>query len=132
VSSKLLETERLLREALGENALLKELEKMASTWIQAAESNHKSVEARLKSVEHQVKEFEKKYNAEFDKVFELRVENKNILAELEATRAAVKKAEDEGQAYYDQGFNEATESLKSQLGRECNHCFLQGWDLTQL
>uniref|UniRef100_A0A2N9HBS3 Uncharacterized protein n=1 Tax=Fagus sylvatica TaxID=28930 RepID=A0A2N9HBS3_FAGSY len=31
VSSKLLETERLLREALGENALLKELEKMAST-----------------------------------------------------------------------------------------------------
>ncbi len=80
----------------------------------------------MKSVEHQVKEFEKKYNAEFNKVFELRVENKNILAELEDTRAAVKKAEDEGQVYYDQGFNEATESLKSQLGRECNHCFLQG------
>uniref|UniRef100_A0A2N9HBP4 Uncharacterized protein n=1 Tax=Fagus sylvatica TaxID=28930 RepID=A0A2N9HBP4_FAGSY len=96
VSSKLLETEHLLREALGENALLKELEKMASTWIQAAKKN------------------------------------KNILAELKATRAAVKKAEYEGQAYYDQGFNEATESLKSQLGRECNHCFLQGWDLTQL
>jgi hypothetical protein len=52
VSSKLLETEHLLREALGENALLKELEKMASTWIQAAKSNHKSVKARLKSTEH--------------------------------------------------------------------------------
>uniref|UniRef100_A0A2N9H489 Uncharacterized protein n=1 Tax=Fagus sylvatica TaxID=28930 RepID=A0A2N9H489_FAGSY len=96
VSSRLLETERLMREALGENALLKELERTASTRIQAAERN------------------------------------KNILVELEPSRAAVKKAEYEGQAYYDQGFNEATESLKSQLGRECNHCFLQGWDLTQL
>uniref|UniRef100_A0A2N9F160 Uncharacterized protein n=1 Tax=Fagus sylvatica TaxID=28930 RepID=A0A2N9F160_FAGSY len=102
VSSRLLETEHLLCEALGENALLKELEKTTSTWIQAVDSNHKSVEAGLKSVQRQ------------------------------ASRAAVKQAEEEGQAYYDQGFNEATESLKSQLGRECNCCFLQGWDLTQL
>ena len=41
---------------------------------------------------------------------------------------AVKKAKEEGQAYYDQGFDEAMESLKSQLRRECNCCFLQGFD----
>jgi hypothetical protein len=52
VSSRLLETERLMREALGENALLKELERTASTRIQAAESNHKSAEAELKSAQH--------------------------------------------------------------------------------
>uniref|UniRef100_A0A2N9HDP4 Uncharacterized protein n=1 Tax=Fagus sylvatica TaxID=28930 RepID=A0A2N9HDP4_FAGSY len=76
VSSRLLETKRLLRKALRENVLLKELEKMASTQIQAAESNHKSAETRLKSAEH-------------------------------VTRVAVKKAEEEAQAYYDQGFDEA-------------------------
>ena len=101
MSSRLLEIKCLLREALGENALLKELEKTASTRIQAIESNHKSAEAGLKSAQRQVKQFKKKYNVEFDKVFELRVENKNILAELEAFRVTVKKAKDEGQVYYD-------------------------------
>ena len=31
------------------------------------------------------------------------------------------------QAFYDQGFEEVTESLKSQLGRECNIHLLKGW-----
>ena len=68
MSSRLLEIERILREALGENALLKELKKTASTRIQAVESNHKSAEAGLKSTQRQVKQFKKEYNAEFDKV----------------------------------------------------------------
>ena len=51
MSSRLLETKCLLRKALRENALLKELEKTASTRIQATESNHKSAETGLKSAE---------------------------------------------------------------------------------
>ena len=65
---------------------------------------------------------------EFNRVYELHAENQKLLADLEAARVEVKKAEDAGQAYYDQGFDEATESLKSQLGKECKSCFLQGWD----
>uniref|UniRef100_A0A2N9F0Y2 Uncharacterized protein n=1 Tax=Fagus sylvatica TaxID=28930 RepID=A0A2N9F0Y2_FAGSY len=90
---------RLLKEALGGNALLKELEKTAFTRIQAAESQHKSPEAGLMSTKRQVRELQKKRN--------------------------FKKAEDTGQAYYDQGFDEETASLKSQLGKKYNLCFLQ-------
>ena len=39
----------------------------------------------------------------------------------------VQKAEDTAQSCYAQGFNEAANSLKSQLTEECNKCFLQGW-----
>ena len=76
------------------------------------------------SVERQVRELKKKYDDEFNRVYELLAENKNLLADLEAARAEVKKAEDAGQAYYDQDFDEAITSLKSQLGKECNLCFL--------
>ena len=76
----------------------------------------------------QVRELKAKYDDEFNKVYELRAENQKLLANLEAARAEVKKTEDAAQAYYDWGFEEATESLKSQLAKECNSCFLQGWD----
>jgi ribosomal protein S17E len=50
------------------------------------------------SVERQVRELKKKYDDEFNRVYELLAENKNLLADLEAARAKVKKAEDAGQA----------------------------------
>uniref|UniRef100_A0A2N9HR10 Uncharacterized protein n=1 Tax=Fagus sylvatica TaxID=28930 RepID=A0A2N9HR10_FAGSY len=81
--SLLLETKRLLNQSLKENDRLKDLEKTASTRIQAAESKHKSAEASLMTAECQ--------------------------------------------AYYDQGFYEAANSLKSQLAEECNKYFFQGW-----
>ena len=36
-------------------------------------------------------------------------------------------AENAAQAFYDQGFKEATGSLRLQLRRECNIYFLKGW-----
>uniref|UniRef100_A0A2N9FR87 Uncharacterized protein n=1 Tax=Fagus sylvatica TaxID=28930 RepID=A0A2N9FR87_FAGSY len=96
-SSRLLETERLLHESLEENDRLKDFEKKASVMIQAAESKHKSAEVG---------------------------ELKNAVNEA---RKGAQKAEEEAQAYYDQGFDEAANSLKSQLANECNKHFLQGW-----
>ena len=116
-------------EARSENNLLKELEKTACIRIQAAESQHKSAKAGLMTAEYQVRELKAKYDKEFNKVYELHIENQKILPDLEAIQAEVKKAKDSGQVYYDQGFEEAIESLKSQLAEECNSCFLQGWDL---
>uniref|UniRef100_A0A2N9EH39 Uncharacterized protein n=1 Tax=Fagus sylvatica TaxID=28930 RepID=A0A2N9EH39_FAGSY len=75
VGSRLLETESLLREALTENASLKELEKTASTRIQTVESQHKSVEARLMTAERQMRELKAKYDDEFNKFYKLRAEN---------------------------------------------------------
>ena len=121
----MLETERLLREALVENVSLKELEKTASTKIHATESQHKSAEAGLMTTKRQVRELKANYDDEFNRVYELRAENQKLLTNLKAARAEVKKTEDAGQAYYDQGFDEAT---KSQLAKECNSCFLRGWD----
>uniref|UniRef100_A0A2N9GI55 Uncharacterized protein n=1 Tax=Fagus sylvatica TaxID=28930 RepID=A0A2N9GI55_FAGSY len=99
--SRLLETERLLNQSLIENDRLRDLEKSASTRIQATKSKHKSAE--------------------------LRAEISELKTEVNKARAAVQKAEDEAQSYYDQGFDEATSSLKSQLAEECNKYFFQGW-----
>uniref|UniRef100_A0A2N9IKC7 Uncharacterized protein n=2 Tax=Fagus sylvatica TaxID=28930 RepID=A0A2N9IKC7_FAGSY len=96
VGSRLLETKRLLREALVENVSLKELEKTALTKIHATESQHKSAEAGLMTTEHQVRELKAKYDDEFNRVYELRVENQKLLADLKAARAEVKKTEDAG------------------------------------
>ena len=88
---------------------------------------NKSAEAGLMSAKRQVRELQKKYDDEFNRVYELRAENKNLLADLEAAQAKFKKAKDAGEAYYDQGFDEETASLKSQLGKKYNLWFLQGW-----
>uniref|UniRef100_A0A2N9HV42 Uncharacterized protein n=1 Tax=Fagus sylvatica TaxID=28930 RepID=A0A2N9HV42_FAGSY len=45
----------------------------------------------------------------------------------EETEAKVQKSEEQAQAYYDQGFNEAADSLQLQLKGECNKYFIQGW-----
>ena len=53
----MLETERRLRAALEENVQLNASKKKASVAIQATENDKKSVEAGLKTAEHQIKEW---------------------------------------------------------------------------
>ena len=106
---------------------MRDREKTASTRIQAAKSNHKSIEARLKTAEHQMKELTAKLDREINRACKLRAENKKLKAKVDNAWAGVQKAEDTAQSYYDQGFEKVVESLKSQLAEECNKCFLQGW-----
>jgi hypothetical protein len=46
---------------------------------------------------------------------------------LAESRLTARNAENAAQAFYNQGFDEATESLRLQLRRECNIFFLKGW-----
>jgi hypothetical protein len=123
----LLETERLLNDSLIDNDRLCKLEKTALARIQEAESQHKSAEARLHKAECQVVEISAKLEREYDRSNELRSEIHKLRAELAEARSGAQNAESAAQAYYDQGFEEATVSLKSQLARECNIYFLKGW-----
>ena len=126
-SSQLLETKRLLNQSLEKNKQLKDLEKSASARIQAAESMHKSAEAGLMTTERQVIELKAKLDREYKTSSQLRVENSELKDTVDKAWAKIQKAEDEAQSYYDQGFDEAANSLKSQLADECNKFFLQGW-----
>ncbi len=125
--SRLLETERLLNQSLVENDRLRDLEKSAFARIQATESKHKSAEAGLMTAKRQVVELTAKLDREIDRACELQAEIGELKTEVNEARAAVQKAEDEAQSYYDQGFDEVASSLKSQLAEECNKYFLQGW-----
>uniref|UniRef100_A0A2N9FBA7 Uncharacterized protein n=1 Tax=Fagus sylvatica TaxID=28930 RepID=A0A2N9FBA7_FAGSY len=104
--SRLLETERRLRESLEENVWLKAFEKKALATIQATENGRKSAKAGLKTAERQVKEFAEKYDREIERSSKLR-------GDISALKV--------------EGFDEATNSLKSQLAEECNKYFIQGW-----
>ena len=95
--------------------------------VQEAESQHKSIEARLHKVENQVVEVSAKLEREYDRSVELRSEIDKLRAELAEARLGEQNAENAAQTYYDQGFDEAAISLKSQLSRECNIYFLKGW-----
>ena len=55
------------------------------------------------------------------------MENSELKDALNQAWAEVQKVEGETQSYYDQGFDEATTSLKTQLKEECNKHFIQGW-----
>jgi chromosome segregation ATPase len=120
----LLETEHLLHESLAENDQLQDLKKKASARIQAVESKHKSAEAGLLTTERQVVELSKKYDREIERSSKLRGEISAFKAEVHEAQVAAQKAEDSAQAYYDQGFEEAVDSLKSQLAQECNKYFV--------
>jgi chromosome segregation ATPase len=122
----LLETERLLHESLVENDRLKAFEKQALARIQAAESKHKSAEAGLMTAKRQVVELKAKLDREYKTSSQLRVEVGELKDAVNVAREGAQKAEEEAQAYYDQGFDEAATSLKSQLANECNKHFLQG------
>ena len=123
----LLETERLLNQSCDEVKRLKDFEKSALAKIRVVESAHKSAEAGLKTSERQVDELQEKLDREYITSALLRVENRELKDAVNKAQAKVQKAESEAQSYYDQGFNKAASSLKSQLASECNKFFVQGW-----
>ena len=123
----MLETERRLRAALEENVQLKASKKKASVAIQATENDKKSAEAGLKMAERQINEWSEKCDREIEHSNKLREDISTLNVELNEARTAAQKTEDEAQSYYDQGFDEAASSLKSQLEEECNKHFVQGW-----
>ena len=123
----MLEIERLLNDSLIENDQLCKLENTALARVQEAESQHKSVKARLHKAESQVVEVSAKLEREYNRSAELRSKIDKLRAELAEAQSGAQNAENAAQAYYDQGFEEAAASLKSQLARECNIQFLKGW-----
>ncbi len=122
-----METERRLNQSQEEIKRLMDFEKLASAKIHAAESAQKSAEAGLMNMERQVTELKKKLDWEYTSGSQLRVENSQLKDAITEAQAKVQKVEEEAQSYYDQGFNEAADSLQSQLKGECNKYFIQGW-----
>ena len=122
-----METERRLQKSQEEIKHLKELEESASAKIRATESAQKSAEAGILNMGNQVTELQKKLDWEYKSASQVRVKNSQLKDTLTEAEAKVQKAEEQAQAYYDQGFNEATDSLLSQLKDECNKYFVQGW-----
>ena len=79
------------------------------------------------NLQNQVTELQRKLDWEYKSASQVRVENSQLKDALTEAEAKVQKAEEQAQAYYDQGFSEATDSLLSQLKDECNKYFIQGW-----
>jgi hypothetical protein len=123
----LLQTERHLRASNEENVRLKAYEKKALGAVQIAKNGRKATEAGLLTAERQVTKWSEKYDRELECSSILRGDISALKAELNEAQAVLQKAEDSAQSYYDQGFDEATTSLKSQLVEECNKHFIQGW-----
>ena len=88
-----------------------DFEKSASAKIRAAESAQKSAEVGLLNMENQVTELKKKLDWEYTSISQVWVENSQLKDALTEAQAKVQKAEEEAQSYYDQGFNEAADSL---------------------
>ena len=72
-------------------------------------------------------ELKKKLDWKYKSASQVRVENSQLKDALTEAKAKVQKAEEQAQAYYDQGFSEAADSLQSQLKGQCNKYFIQGW-----
>ena len=124
---RLLETERRLNQSREKIKRLTDFEKSTSAKIRAAESAHKSAQAGLLNLQNQVTELQKRLDREYQSASQVRVENGQLKDALTEAEAKVQKSEEQAQAYYDQGFNEATDSLLSQLKGESNKYFIQGW-----
>uniref|UniRef100_A0A2N9I2P2 Uncharacterized protein n=1 Tax=Fagus sylvatica TaxID=28930 RepID=A0A2N9I2P2_FAGSY len=101
---RLLETERRLNQSQEEIKRLTDFEKSASTKIRAAESAQKSAEAGLLNLQNQVTELQRKLDREYQSASQVRVENSQLKDALTEAEVKVEKAEDQAQAYYDQGF----------------------------
>ena len=123
----MVETERLLNESLVENDRLREVEKTASARIREVESQHKTAEEGLQTAECQLVEMSAKLERECERSSGFQAEIDKLKAELAEARRVSSNAENAAQAFYDQGFEEAVESLKLQLRRECNIYFRKGW-----
>jgi regulator of replication initiation timing len=122
-----LETECRLNRSAEEIKRLKDLESSASVRIRAAESAQKSAEAGLLNLQNQLTELQRKLDSEHKSASQVRIENSQLKDALTEAEAKVGKAEQGAQAYYDQGFDQASESLLEQLKGECNKYFVQGW-----
>jgi regulator of replication initiation timing len=122
-----LETERCLQQSQEEIKRLKEFEKLASTKIRAAESAHKSAEAGLVNMGRQVTELKQALDQEFASGSQLRLENSQLKDAFTEAEAKAQKVDEQAQAYYDQGFTEAADSLLLQLKGKCDKFFIQGW-----
>uniref|UniRef100_A0A2N9FVD1 Uncharacterized protein n=1 Tax=Fagus sylvatica TaxID=28930 RepID=A0A2N9FVD1_FAGSY len=125
--NRLLETERRLNRSAEEIKRLKDLESSASVKIRAAESAQKSAEAGLLNLQNQLAELQRKLDSEHKSASQVRIENSQLKDALTEAEAKVVKAEQQAQAYYDEGFDQASESLLEQLKGECNKYFVQGW-----
>ena len=95
--------------------------------IRAAESAQKSAEAGLLNLQNQLTELQRKLDSEYKSASQVRIENNQLKDALTEAEAKVVRVEEQAQAYYDQGFHEASDSLSSQLKDECNKYFIQGW-----
>ena len=122
-----MEIERRLNQSREEIKRLMDFERSASAKIRAAESAQKSAEAGLLNLQNQVTELQRKLDFEYKSASQVRVENNQLKDALTEAEAKVLRVEEQAQAYYDQGFNEASDSLLAQLKDECNKYFIQGW-----
>ena len=105
-----METERRLNQSREEIKRLTDFEKLASVKIRAAKSAQKSAEAGLLNLQNQVTELQRKLDWEFKSASQVRVKNDQLKDALIEAEAKVQRAEEQAQAYYDQGFNEASDS----------------------
>jgi hypothetical protein len=122
-----IETERILNDSLIENNRLCEVEKTASARIQEVKSQYKTAEEGLQTTECKLVEVSTKLERECNHSSGFQTEINKLRAELAEARTAAQNTKNAAQAFYDQGFEEAAESLRSQLGWECNIHFLKGW-----
>ena len=118
-----------LNESLIENDRLCEVERTASARIQEVEGQYKSAEEGLQIAGSRLVEISTKLERECDRSSGFQAEIDRLKTELVESRLTARNAENAAQAFYDQGFDEATESLRLQLRRECNIFFLKGWVL---
>uniref|UniRef100_A0A2N9IA83 Uncharacterized protein n=1 Tax=Fagus sylvatica TaxID=28930 RepID=A0A2N9IA83_FAGSY len=109
--------------AVGKALLLPEDMKV---W-QEKRSKHMLENLKRDSILNQVTNLQKRLDREYQSASQVRVENGQLKDALTEAEAKVQKSEEQAQAYYDQGFNEATDSLLLQLKGECNKYFVQGW-----
>ena len=122
-----METERRLNRSAEEIKRLKDLESSASVKIHAAESAQKSAEAGLLNLQNQVAELHRKLDSEYKSASQVRIENSQLKEALTEAEAKGVKVEQRAQAYYDEGFDQASVSLSAQLKGKCNKYFVKGW-----
>uniref|UniRef100_A0A2N9G5E8 Uncharacterized protein n=1 Tax=Fagus sylvatica TaxID=28930 RepID=A0A2N9G5E8_FAGSY len=101
--NRLLETERRLNRSAEEIKRLKDFESSASVKIRAAESAQKSAEAGLLNLQNQLAELQRKLDSEYKSASQVRIENSQLKDALTEAEAKVVKAEQQAQAYYDEG-----------------------------
>ena len=78
-------------------------------------------------MQNQLTELQRKLDSEYKSASQVRIENNQLKDALTEAEVKVVRVKEQAQAYYDQGFDEASDSLSAQLKDECNKYFVQGW-----